>query len=231
MPECKKCGKRLGFLSNKRYSAGEGPFCAECYLSVTSGCKTCGKILGFWSKQYTGCRTGPFCKDCIRRHWAFAFLYGHVGDVESGAKAVAWHALCHLVCAERVNIIRDISHVLGASSKGEPTWPASKASAIKCAREAAASLPADSPGKATMNAILERATAIDAPRGPEVHMKEMSTSAGPIFAHVTMVLDQLAITACETTIDDLVDTLESLPNHEWLGRAPIHRALRLVKSV
>jgi len=204
---------------------------------VMAQCIECNKRVGFFKKRYTASRKGPFCKECFRPRLAVCMLYMHqaakaedTGSI-SNAKAAAWVALCHLVCAERVNIVRHYEHALGASLGSRSTWQASKQKAQEYAGRANALLLPNSPGKTFTQAILDRASSLQAPRSKEVHGHSISSSPGPLFASYTHTLEDVAILSGEASIADVEETLKSLPGHDWLGRKALDTTLAAVKRM
>ena len=221
MPTCLQCRKKFGFLA---------------YFTM------------LWAK--TG--NGPYCRQCFARRTALLMLW-HRQNQKAGTdpKAAAWVALCHLVCMEHVNVrVREPGGETIESVLVGRTWPASKAMALDFAERACRNLPVDSAGRRLLHDIQRRASSMTAPPGEEVRWLIKRTDQLPAFpnlpddllppsalasypshlAHLRTGFHYLwdtewaAFLSGEATIDDLLETLRSLPGQEWLDRSAIDEA-------
>ena len=195
-------------------------------------CIKCGEGTGLFGKHYTRAENGPFCKECIRPHRALEMLYLEQSRqaAEGKAHAAAWVAVCHLTCAERVNLIRDSKHASGVALASDATWQASKAKALEYVKIATEFLYKDVAGQAVLDAIRQRAMAVDGPHGAEIHAQEGSPSAAPVFPHFTHSLEDWALFSGEISIGDVEKVIPTLTGHEWLGQEAIDHAKQQAKT-
>jgi len=188
-------------------------------------CVKCGKEIGviskFWFGQCNPVRKEDYCRPCCKElkklQRAFTEKYQeHEKNVNDDPKSAIWVSLCHLVCAEKVNIIPRIDHVIGGvGNKGRPTWISSKANAIKFAEKAKEMLPPDSSGQTLIKNILNRANKIESSKALSYIWEEKSTSVG-LMPHFTLVPELKAIHYGAVTINELMETVNSMPGGDWL---------------
>jgi len=190
-------------------------------------CIVCGKRVGFFSRRDFKSGKGPFCKECVKPMDAFVFFYMQQEGLErksdSDPKAAIWMALCHLICAERVNADCFRSYATGGTSHETNSWMASKNRALGLVENVLATLPDGSPGNILTKAIIERATNIQEPKTNEVKIETIS-GASPITGGTTYTPDIWAILSGEVTINDLIDFKNTFPEHEWLGNSAYDKA-------
>lgn len=188
-------------------------------------CVKCGNEIGilskFWFGQCNPVRKEDYCRPCCKElkklQRAFTEKYQeHEKKSKDDPKSVIWLSLCHLVCAEKVNITPRIDNVVsGAGSEEKPTWISSKKNAIKFAEKAKTMLPSDSPGQTLIKIILDRAYKIESCKAPSYVMKEQSSSVG-LMPHFTLVPELKAIHYGAVTINELMETVNSISGGDWL---------------
>lgn len=147
-------------------------------------------------------------------------LYSQMNEqAASNPTAGAWIAVCHLLAAERVNVIDRVSGVIGGGilKAGEPTWRVSRAEAIRCAGTAISLLGDDTEGIAFLREILTRAEGISEP-GVQPTVRETEVTPGLfggayVFRDETIAIHTLAN---ELTMAEIKDIVKSIPGHEWL---------------
>jgi hypothetical protein len=188
-------------------------------------CVKCGKEIGILSKFWFGqcnpvrkedyCR--PCCKELKKSQRAFTEKYQeHEKKAKDDPKSAIWVALCHLICAEKVNIIPRIDHIMsGVGNEERPTWRSSKTNTIRFAEKAKNMLPSDSPGQTLIKNILNRAKQIESCEAPSYVLKEQSSSVG-LIPHFTLVSELKAIHYGAVTINELMETVSSIPCGNWL---------------
>lgn len=164
--------------------------------SNVAQCIKCGAKVGFFSQKNLRSGKGPFCKTCFVPYTAFFFTWIQQSKKsDADPQSAAWVALCHLVCAERVNVVRETKHAIGMSLEKEETWKESKKSAVEYAQKALSLLPTSSPGHPFVSALLQRAQRIAGPSANVVGTQTMSTQVSLFDGSTDYVIDQWAIIA------------------------------------
>ena len=171
-------------------------------------------FLSIWNAKHPNpFGNGHLCNKCHQPYQLVLEKYTtHLKQVDSDPKAATWVALCCLLAAQRVNLVRTITAVLCGFIETRNSWEVCRYRAIELAKKTMAMLPLDSEGLLLVKNLLSRAEAVTEPPHREI----------PIRLHASVMGDRIldieheAIMRSGISLDDLNDLVTSLPGHQWL---------------
>jgi len=139
---------------------------------------------------------------------------------EDSAAAATWVALCHLHCAEHVNVRYDASteNALGPSHSG-PSWQFALNAARKFLAMARSQITAKSGGESLLAALEQRIAAFKPPSSdPQVLCgRPNGIPTGTVYV---APIEEAALAAAEVlkqaSVGSLLDFVRSMPEHGWL---------------
>jgi hypothetical protein len=181
-----------------------------------ANCIGCNKNLHLFEGTNLKDGKGPYCNDCSKPFVEFFSEYNkNLEKANNDAKAAAWIAVCHLLCAEKVNI----QYITSTIGQGELTWKKSKSKAIEFAKKAA-SLESSRDDNVInfFQAIISRAQLINYSKLLPSKFSHLPPGgmSGALFPHYVYNPEDVAVISGGMTITAFNALLSTLPGHEWL---------------
>ena len=183
-------------------------------------CLKCGKKVGFFSTRDVGVIT-PLCSNCAKElrkevvPLIVMLLISDRSELENEPKTMGRIAALHLLCAERVNIVRRLKSAETGLLEDYHTWYLSKDASIKFCRKALEKKIDDPNANIFLQTLLLQAESLSASQAPEL------VDTNIIFLRAS---DSLTFTRPEhqaafsgvVTMKDFEEFIKSIPGNQWL---------------
>ncbi len=183
-----------------------------------ANCKTCQKSFPFFTirdiKRPNPTGDGYLCKTCFEPYGLVMETYTtNLEKCDADPKAAAWVALCYLLTAQRINLVRTVTSVICGINEKKNSWEVCRQRAIELATKATSMLPPGSEGEIFLKAIL---TGVE--KVTESPQREI-----PIQRHASVWGDSIkdigyeALIRSGLSIDELNNLIASMPGNRWLS--------------
>ncbi len=183
MPTCQKCKEKFSFFTIRD---------KKCPNPLGAGhlCRKCYQPYGLVFKKYTT----------------------NLKKIDSDPKAAAWVALCCLLAARRVNLMRTITAAISGFVEKQSSWKVCKERAMILATKAMSMLSRDSDGHLFLKALYTNAKDITKPPTREIPIQRYAS----VFEDRILDIEYEAVVRSGVTIDEVSRFASSLPRHQWL---------------
>ena len=182
-----------------------------------ANCRQCGQKFSFLSirdvRHPNPLGSGHLCNKCYQPYQLVLEKYKtNLKQVDTDPKAATWVALCCLLAAQRVNLVRTVTAILCGFFETKNSWGVCRHRAMELAKKAISMLPFDSEGLVLVKDLLSKAEEVTESPPREI----------PIRLHASVMGDTIldieyeAIMRSGISIDDLNNLVTSLPGHQWL---------------
>ena len=181
-------------------------------------CHKCGKKFPFFTIRDVR-RPNPFgngylCEECYQPYGLVLDKYTtNLKKADTDPKAAAWIALCQLLAAQRVNLVRTLTVTIMRASETKNSWEVCRQGAIELATKAMSMLPSDSEGQMFLEGLLTKAEEIMESAPLEIPIQ---VHASPLGGSV-LAIEYEAVVRSGVLIDELNNLVASLPGHKWLS--------------
>lgn len=182
-----------------------------------STCQKCKEKFPFFTirdKKYPNpLRAGHLCRKCYQPYGLVVKKYtANFEKIDSDPKAAAWIALCCLMAARRINLMRTITAAISGFVEKQSSWKVCKESAMTFAAKAMSMLPCDSDGRLFLKALYTSAKDITKPPSREIPIQRYAS----VFGDRILDIEYEAVVRSGVTIDEMSRFASSLPCHRWL---------------
>ncbi len=180
-------------------------------------CQKCKEKLPFFTirdkKRRNPLGTGHLCQRCYEPYGLVIEKYkANLEKINTDPKAGAWVALCCLLAAQRINLVRTITAAISGFVETQNSWKACKESAIRLTINAISMLPCNSDGFIFLKALFTRAEGIGESPSWEIPIQRYAS----VFGDTIVDIEYEAVMRSGVSIDELNTLASSLPGHQWL---------------
>jgi hypothetical protein len=167
-------------------------------------CQKCKEKFPFFTiidKKYPNpLGAGYLCQKCYQPYgFALKKYTTNLEKIDSDPKAAAWVALCCLLAARRINLMRTITAAISGFVEKQNSWKVCKERAMILAAKAMSTLSCDSDGHLFLKSLYTNAKDITKP-----------------FEDRILDIEYEAVVRSGVTIDEVSRFASSLPRHQWL---------------
>jgi hypothetical protein len=127
-------------------------------------------------------------------------------------KAVAWMALCYLLAAQRVNLVRTVTAAIVGLTETQNSWEVCRQRAMELATRAMRMLAPDSEGQVFVKGLFARAEKITKSPSREIPIQRHAS----VWGDTILEIEYEAVVRSGVTIDELNNFVRSMPGHQWL---------------
>lgn len=180
-------------------------------------CRKCGKKLSIFTirnaRHPNPLGKGHLCRECYQPYFLVLEKYTkNLEKADTDPKAAVWIALCCLLAAQRINLVRTLTAALCGIFETQNSWEICRQKSIELAKKAISMLPSDSEGRDFVQGLLNRAEEIAESPPREILIQKY----GSVFGDSVIAIEYEAITRSGISMDELDNFVESLPGHHWL---------------
>ena len=153
------------------------------------------------------------CKECDQPYSLVLEKYtANLKNAHTNPKAAAWVAVCYLLAAQRVNLVRTITAAIIKFSETKRSWEVCRQSAMELATKAMSMLPSNSEGQAFLKGVLNRAEGITESPPREIPIQRHAS----VWGDSILSIEHEAVVRSGISIDELNIQVASLPDYQWL---------------
>ena len=180
-------------------------------------CQKCKEKISFftiWDKNYPNpLGPGHLCRKCYQPYDLVLKKYTtNLEKIDSDPKAAAWIALCCLLAARRINLMRTITAAISGFVAKQDSWKACKEKTMILADKAMSMLSHDSEGHLFLKALYAHAKAITEPPSRQIPIQRYAS----VYGDRILDIEYEAVVRSGVTIDEVTRFALSLPQHQWL---------------
>lgn len=182
-----------------------------------ANCQKCGKKFSFFTirdERYSNPLGDEYlCKECYQPYRLVLEKYtNNLKKADTDPKGAAWVALCCLLAAQRVNLVRTLTAAISRIYEKKNSWEECRQKTIELATKAMSMLHSDPEGQVFVKGLLAMAeeTTESPPREIPIQV-HASPLGGPILD-----IEYEAIVRSGVSIDELNNLVASLPGYKWL---------------
>lgn len=182
-----------------------------------ANCQKCKKKPPFFTfrdaRRPNPLGNGQLCKECYRPYGLVLEKYtANLNKADTDPKAVAWVALCYLLAAQRVNLVRTITAAIVGLTETKNSWEVCRQRAMELATKAMRMLAPDSEGQVFMQGLFARAKKITKSPSREIPIQRYAS----VWGDSILDLEYEAVMRSGVSIDELNNFVGSMPGHQWL---------------
>ena len=182
-----------------------------------ANCQKCSKKLPFFTIWDAGrpnpLGNGQLCKKCYQPYGFVLEKYtANLDKADTDPKAVAWVALCYLLAAQRVNLVRTITAAIVGLTETQSSWEVCRQRAVELATKAMTMFAPDSDGRIFVKALLAMAAKVTEPPPRKIRIQQYASVMGDTI----LAIEHQALVRSGVSIDDLNNCVAALPGHQWL---------------
>ena len=157
--------------------------------------------------------SGHLCRKCYQPYGLVLKKYStNLEKIDSDPKAAAWVALCYLLAAQRINLMRTITAAISGFVEKQNSWKICKEKAMILAEKTMPMLSFGSDGHLFLNALYTNAKNITTPPTREIPIQRYAS----VFGDRILDIEYEAVVRSGITIDEVNRFASSLPCHKWL---------------
>lgn len=183
MPTCLKCKEKISFFAI-RDKIYPNP------LGAGHLCRKCYQPYGLVLKKYTT----------------------NLEKIDSDPKSAAWVALCCILAARRINLVRTITAAISGFVEKQNSWKVCKERGMVLTEKAMSILSSDSDGHLFLEALYANAKDITKPPTWEIPIQRYAS----VFGDRILDIEYEAVVRSGITIDEVSRFALSLPRYQWL---------------
>jgi hypothetical protein len=182
-----------------------------------ANCRTCGKKFPLFTirnvKRPNPLGGGYLCTVCHGPYGLVLETYtAALKNVQTNPKAAAWVAVCYLMAAQRVNLVRTVTAAIIGASEIQSSWEVCRQSAAKLAATAKSMLPPNAEGQGVFSWILDRVETMTKPPPRQIPIQRHASVWGDTIPDI----EYEALMRSGISIDELNRYVASFPGHRWL---------------
>lgn len=180
-------------------------------------CQQCSKKLPFFTirdaRRPNPLGDGRLCPKCYRPYALVLEKYmASLDQAATDPKAAAWVALCYLLAAQRVNLVRTVTAALVGLSETQNSWEICRQKAMELATRAMRMLAPDSEGQVFVKGLFASAQKITKSPLREIPIQRHAS----VWGDSILEIEYEAVVRSGVTIDELNNFVGSMPGHQWL---------------
>jgi hypothetical protein len=182
-----------------------------------ANCRRCGKKFSFFTirdvRHPSPLRDGYLCKKCYEPYGLVLKKYSaNLKKTETDPKAAAWVALCYILAAQRVNVVRTITAAIIGLTETHSSWGVCRRRATELTTAAMTMVSSDTQGQIFMNGLLTMIKNITESPHREIQIQRYASVMGDSINHI----EYEAVVRSGISMDELNNLVASLPGHQWL---------------
>ncbi len=182
-----------------------------------ASCKKCKNNFPFFTIWDVKCANplgnGYLCKECYQPYGLVLEKYtAHLKKAYTDPKAAAWIALCYLLAAQKVNLVRTVTAAIINLTVTKRSWEVCRQKAMDLAKNAMSMLPSNSEGLLFLREVLNRSKEITKSPQREIPIQRHAS----VWGDSIIDIEYEAVLRSGTSIDELNKLVASLPSHHWL---------------
>jgi len=182
-----------------------------------STCRKCGEKFPLFTirnaKHPSPFGDGDLCRGCYHPYSLVLRKYtANLNKTTTDPKAAAWVALCCLLAAQKINLVRTITAAIVGLTETQNSWEVCRQRAVELATKAMTMFSSDSDGRIFVKALLAMAAKITKPPPRKIRIQQYASVMGDTI----LAIEHLALVRSGVSIDDLNDCVTALPGHQWL---------------
>jgi len=181
-------------------------------------CQKCGKKFPIFTisdvRAPNPLGNGYLCKKCYQPYGLVLEKYTmNLKKIDTDPMAAAWVALCYLLVAQRINLVRTLTATISGLYEKKNSWEVCRQSAMTLSAKAMPMLPSDSDGRVFVKSIFDMAEEITEPPPRAIPIqRHASPLGGPVLD-----IEYEAIVRSGVSIDEINKLAASLPGHQWVS--------------
>ena len=181
-----------------------------------ANCRACGKkfpLFSFRNMKYPNpSGDGCVCGACHRPYGVVLEKYAeNLKNVDTDPKAAAWVAVCHLMAAQRVRLVRTVTAAIIGISETQSSREVCRQSAARLVAAAKSMLPPDAEGQGFLNGILHRVDTMTESPTREIPIQRHAS----VWGDTILTIEYEAVMRSGISIDELNRYAASFPEHWW----------------
>jgi len=182
-----------------------------------ANCQKCRKKLPFFTIWAAGrpnpLGDGKLCSPCYQPYGLVLEKYtASLDKADTDPRALAWVALCYLLAAHRVNLVRTITAAIVGFTETQNSWEVCRQRAMELATKAMKMLTSDSEGQVFVKELFARAEKITASPPREIPIQKYAS----VWGDSILDIEYEAVMRSGVSIDELNNFVASVPGHQWL---------------
>ncbi|MFC1825955.1 hypothetical protein ACFLYZ_01005 [Thermodesulfobacteriota bacterium] len=156
---------------------------------------------------------GKLCSQCYQPYGLVLKKYtASLDKADTDPRALAWVALCYLLAAHRVNLVRTITAAIVGFTETQNSWEVCRQRAMELATKAMRMLTSDSEGQVFVKELFARAEKITASPPREIPIQKYAS----VWGDSILDIEYEAVMRSGVSIDELNNFVASVPGHQWL---------------
>ncbi|MGD2028344.1 MAG: hypothetical protein PVG86_00295, partial [Desulfobacterales bacterium] len=164
-------------------------------------------------KQPSPSRDGYLCKKCYEPYGLVLEKYSaNLKKAGTDPKAAAWVALCYIMSAQRVNVVRTITAAMIGLTETHSSWEVCRQRAMDLAAAAMTMVSTDAEGQIFMNGLITMIENITESPHREIRIQRYASVMGDSIQDI----EYEAVLRSGISMDELNHLVVSLPGHQWL---------------
>ena len=157
--------------------------------------------------------TGHLCRKCYEPYGLVLKKYTiNLEKIDSNPKSAAWVALCCILAARRINIVRTITATISGFVEKQNSWEVCRERSMILTKKAMSMPLNDSDGYIFLNALYTNAKNITEPPAWEITLQRYAS----VFEDKILDIEYEAVTRSGITIDEVSEFACFLPQYQWL---------------
>ena len=182
-----------------------------------TSCRKCGEKFPLFTirnaKHSSPFGDGDLCRGCYHPYSLVLRKYtANLNKTTTDPKAAAWVALCCLLAAQKINLVRTITAAIVGLTETQNSWEVCRQRAVELATKAMTMFSSDSDGRIFVKALLAMAAGITKPPPRKIRIQQYASVMGDTI----LALEHQALVRSGVSIDDLNNCVATLPGHQWL---------------
>ena len=191
-----------------------------------ANCQKCRKKFSFftiWDARHPNpLGDGCLCKACYQPYGLFLDIYKmNLKKDDIDPKALSWVALCYLLAAQQVNLVRTITAAIVGLTETKDSWEVCRQRAMELTTKAMKMLAPDSEGQVFVKGLCARAEKITKSPPREIPIQRYAS----VWGDSILDIEYEAVMRSGVSIDELNNFVASMPGHQWLISALIESKL------
>jgi len=159
---------------------------------------------------------------CYQPYGLFLDIYKtNLKKDDTDPKALSWVALCYLLAAQRVNLVRTITAAIVGLTETQNSWKVCRQRAKELTTKAMRMLAPDSEGQVFVKGLFAIAEKITKSPFREIPIQRYAS----VWGDSILDIEYEAVMRSGVSIDELNNLVASLPGHQWLISALIEPKL------
>ncbi len=182
-----------------------------------ASCQKCGKKFPCFTirnvRHPNPSGDGVLCEQCYRPYGLVLEKYTtSLKNAHTSPKAAAWVAVCYILAAQRINLVRTVTAAILGITETENSWKVCRQRAMELATRAMSMPASDSDGQAFLKGLLKRAEEITEPPLRKMPIQRHAS----VWGDTILDVEYEAVMRSCICMDELNDLVTSLSGRQWL---------------